>query len=51
MLKGELTVIAGGKEQVAKPGDTVFIAPNENREIINRGSDMCTILVAVATSK
>src|SRR6185312_16073418 len=33
VLKGELTVIAGGKEQVAKPGDTVFIAPNENREI------------------
>ena len=51
ILSGELTVIAGGKEQVAKPGDTVFIAPNENREIINRGSDMCTILVAVATSK
>ena len=51
VLAGELTVIAGGKEQVAKPGDTVFIAPNENREIINRGSDMCTILVAVATSK
>ena len=51
VLKGELTVIAGGKEQVAKPGDTVFIAPNENREIINRGTDMCTILVAVATPK
>ena len=51
VLAGELTVIAGGKEQVAKPGDTVFIAPNENREIINRGSDMCTILVAVATPK
>jgi quercetin dioxygenase-like cupin family protein len=48
ILKGELTVIAGGKEQVAKPGDTVFIAPNENREIINRGKDVCTILVAVA---
>ena len=48
VLKGELTVIAGGKEQVAKAGDTVFIAPNENREIINRGKDVCTILVAVA---
>src|SRR5262245_16844920 len=48
VLKGELTVIAGGKEQVAKPGDTVFIAPNESREIINRGKDVCTILVAVA---
>ena len=51
VLKGELTVIAGGKEQVAKPGDTVFIAPNENREIINHGKDVCTILVAVAAPK
>lgn len=51
VLKGELTVIAGGKEQVAKAGDTVFIAPNENREIVNRGNDVCTILVAVAAPK
>ncbi len=48
VLKGELTVIAGGKEIVVKPGDTCFIAPNENREIINRGKGACTILVAVA---
>jgi quercetin dioxygenase-like cupin family protein len=48
VLKGELTVIAGGKEVVVKPGDTCFIAPNENREIVNRGKDVCTILVAVA---
>jgi quercetin dioxygenase-like cupin family protein len=48
ILKGELTVIAGGKEAVAKAGDTVFIAPNESREIINRGKDVCTLLVAVA---
>jgi quercetin dioxygenase-like cupin family protein len=48
ILKGELTVIVGGKEQVARPGDTVYIAPNENREIVNRGKDVCTILVAVA---
>jgi quercetin dioxygenase-like cupin family protein len=41
-------VIVGGIEQVARPGDTVYIAPNENREIINRGKDVCTILVAVA---
>jgi len=27
ILKGELTVIVGGKEQVARPGDTVYIAP------------------------
>ena len=50
ILEGELTVIAGGKEQVAKAGDTVFIAPNENREIVNRGSGVCTLLVAVAAA-
>ena len=48
VLEGELTVIAGGKEVVAKKGDTCFIAPNEDREIVNRGSGVCTILVAVA---
>ena len=51
ILDGELTVIAGGKEQVAKKGDTVFIAPNEMREIVNRGSGVCTLLVAVAAPK
>jgi quercetin dioxygenase-like cupin family protein len=48
ILDGELTVIAGGKESVARKGDTVFIAPNENREIVNRSSGVCTLLVAVA---
>ena len=48
VLEGELTVIAGGKETVVKPGDTCYIAPNENREIVNRGKGVCTILVAVA---
>ena len=48
VLEGELTVISGGKEAVVKPGDTCFIAPNENREIVNRGKGVCTILVAVA---
>jgi quercetin dioxygenase-like cupin family protein len=48
ILDGELTVIAGGKEVVAKKGDTVFIEPNENREIVNRGPGVCTLLVAVA---
>jgi quercetin dioxygenase-like cupin family protein len=48
IVEGELTVISGGKEITCKKGDTCFIAPNENREIINRGSGVCTILVAVA---
>jgi quercetin dioxygenase-like cupin family protein len=48
ILEGELTVISGGKEAVCKAGDTCYIAPNENREIINRGTGVCTLLVAVA---
>ena len=49
ILAGELTVIAGGKESVARAGDTVYIGPNESREIINRGNDVVTMLVAVST--
>lgn len=48
VLEGELTVIVGGKETVLKKHDSVFIGPNENREIINRGNEVCSILVAVA---
>ena len=49
ILTGELTVIVGGKETVLKPNDSCFIAPNESREIINRGNDVVTMLVAVST--
>ena len=31
--------------------DSVYIGPNESREIINRGHDVCTIAVAVAPVK
>lgn len=48
VLAGELTVIAGGKEAVVKTGETCYIAPNEEREIINRSNEVCTILVAAA---
>ena len=48
VLSGELTVIAGGKETVAMAGDSVYIGPNESREIINRSNEVCTIAVAVA---
>jgi quercetin dioxygenase-like cupin family protein len=51
VLAGELTVIAGGKETVARTGDSVYIGPNESREIINRSNDVCTIAVAVAPVK
>ena len=51
VLAGELTVIVGGKETVLKTNDTCYIGPNESREIINRGNEVCTILVAVAPVK
>ena len=50
MLAGELTVIAGGKETVLKQDDSCYIGPNESREIVNRGHEVCTIAVAVRRS-
>jgi mannose-6-phosphate isomerase-like protein (cupin superfamily) len=51
VLSGELTVIAGGKETLLKPNDSCFIGPNEEREIINRGNDVVTMIVAMSTPK
>jgi quercetin dioxygenase-like cupin family protein len=48
VLAGELTVIAGGKEEVLHANDSCFIGPNESREIINRGNDVVTMLVAMS---
>ena len=47
MLAGELTLIVGGKETVLKANDCCFIGPNESREIVNRGNEVVTMLVAV----
>lgn len=49
ILSGELTVIVGGKETVLKPYDSCYIGPNESREIINRGNEVVTMMVAVST--
>ena len=49
VLAGELTLIAGGRETVLKANDSCFIGPNESREIVNRGNDVVTMLVAVST--
>jgi quercetin dioxygenase-like cupin family protein len=48
VLAGELTVIVDGKETVLRKNDSCYIGSNENREIINRGNEVATILVAVA---
>ena len=41
-------MIVNGKETVLKKNDSCYIGPNESREIVNRGNDVCTIFVAVA---
>lgn len=51
VLAGELTVIVDGEETVLKKNDSCVIGSNENREIVNRGNEVCTILVAVAPVK
>ena len=49
MLSGELTVKVGNNGIVLKQQDSCFIGPNENREIINRGNDVVTMLVVMST--
>ena len=51
MRKGDLLESMRGriKESVLKANDCCFIGPNESREIINRGNDVVTMLVAVST--
>jgi mannose-6-phosphate isomerase-like protein (cupin superfamily) len=49
VLSGHLTVIVDGKETVLGPNDSCFIGANEKREIVNRGNDVVTMLVAMTT--
>ena len=48
ILAGDLTLIVGGEEVVLKRLDTCYIGPGETREIVNRGNEIVTMLVAVA---
>lgn len=47
VLEGELTVIAGGREEVLGPLDSCTIAPGEVREIVNRSNHVCKILAII----
>lgn len=51
ILSGELTVIVAGQEAVLKPLDSCYIGPNETREVINRGNDVVTMVVALSSPK
>lgn len=50
VLSGELTVIVGGQKTVLRRNDACVIAPNEVREIVNRGNEVCTIAVSVVST-
>ena len=41
VLEGAMTVIVAGQETVLGPMDSVTIAPNEVREIVNRSHQVC----------
>ena len=47
VISGELTVIVDGKETVLKANDSCYIGSHENREIVNRSNDVCTIVVSM----
>jgi quercetin dioxygenase-like cupin family protein len=47
ILSGEMTVIINGKETVLGRLDSCTIPAGEVREIINRGNDICTMLVVM----
>jgi quercetin dioxygenase-like cupin family protein len=49
IIAGELTLIVDGTETVLKALDSCFVGPNETREIVNRGNEVVTMLVAVST--
>jgi quercetin dioxygenase-like cupin family protein len=51
VLAGELTVIVDGQETVLRKHDSCVIGANETREIVNRGNEVCSILVAIAPVK
>ena len=47
VLEGAMTVIVAGQESVLGPMDSVTIAPNEVREIVNRSNHVCKMLVVI----
>lgn len=48
VLEGEIIVKSKDEEFVLKKGDSIFIGPNEGREMINRTNDVATCLVTIS---
>ena len=47
VLEGSMTVIVAGQESVLGPMDSVTIAPDEVREIVDRSHHVCKMLVVI----
>ena len=48
ILKGEMTVKSREETFVLKEGDSIFLGPNEGREIKNEGRAVCEMLVVIS---
>ena len=48
VLSGEMTVKSKTETFVLKAGDSIFIGPNEGREIKNEGREVCEMLVVIS---
>jgi glyoxylate utilization-related uncharacterized protein len=48
VIEGEIVVKSKTETFVLKKGDSLFIGPNEGREMINESNDVATCLVAIS---
>jgi mannose-6-phosphate isomerase-like protein (cupin superfamily) len=48
ILSGEMTVKSKTETFSLKAGDSLYIGPNEGREMKNEGSEVCEVLVVIA---
>jgi quercetin dioxygenase-like cupin family protein len=48
VLSGELTLTAGGRSEVLRPGDSVHLPQGTVRSVVNRGTGPAELLVIIA---
>lgn len=48
VLEGEIVVKSKTEEFVLRKGDSIFIGPNEGREMINKTNNVATVLVTIS---
>jgi len=48
VLAGEITVKSKTETFVLKKGDSLYLGPNEGREMLNEGRETCEVVVIVA---